>query len=267
MTQNITIRASAWGSFFDCAHRAEWTLLLGHTKPAGMRALLGTAIHASTAVYDKARLDGKPVSIDDAAGALVDALEHPEFDVDRTQDDLTMRDASRIGLTLHSLYCSQIAPQFEYVAVEMTLTPMVIDCGGDVTVTLTGTMDRARAASTSNGVVIPDVKSGSRVIEKGQASTRGRAAQLGTYEVLYENTTKVPTAGGQIIALATSSKPAAAVSPVIDARSVMVGTDTEPGLIEYAAQMFRSGMFPPNPQSVMCSKRYCARWDHCRFHP
>ena len=56
------------------------------------------------------------------------------------------------------------------------------------------------------------------------------------------------------------------MSPVFDARKVMVGTSSEKGLIEYAAEMFRSGLFPPKPQSRMCSKKYCARWDHCNFH-
>lgn len=266
MTQNITIRASAWGGLFDCAHRFEWTTLMKRNKPAGLRALLGTAIHASTAVFDKARLDGQPVNADEAADTFVDTLAHPEFEVDLSQDDLAMRDAQRIGLTLHSLYCADIAPGFDFIDVETALDPMVIDCGGDVTVTLTGTMDRARAASTDVGIVIPDVKTGTRVIEHGMASTRGRSAQLGAYQLMFEHTKQVSTEGAQIIALGTSNKPTAAVSQIFDARRVMVGTDEQPGLIQYAADMFRSGHFPPNPQSVLCSKRYCARWDNCMFH-
>jgi len=266
MNQNITIRASAWGGLFDCAHRFEWTTLMKRSKPAGLRALLGTAIHASTAVFDKARLEGAPVTADEAADAFIETLVRPDFDVDFSQDDLSLREAHRIGLTLHSLYCAEIAPGFDFIDVETALDPLVIDCGAGVTVTLTGTMDRARAASTDTGIVIPDVKTGSRVIEKGLANTRGRSAQLGAYQLMFENTKQVPTEGAQIIALATTSAPTAAVSQIFDARRVMVGTDDQPGLIQYAADQFRTGHFPPNPQSVLCSKRYCARWDNCIFH-
>jgi hypothetical protein len=55
-------------------------------------------------------------------------------------------------------------------------------------------------------------------------------------------------------------------SPVFDAKAVMLGTETQPGLIQFAADMFRSGLFPPNPSSMLCSSKYCARWDTCIFH-
>jgi hypothetical protein len=84
--------------------------------------------------------------------------------------------------------------------------------------------------------------------------------------LLYEHTRGVETGGGQVIGLQATSTAHVAVSPVFDAKRVMVGTETEPGLIEFAADMFRTGLFPPNPQSMMCAKKYCARWDHCNFH-
>lgn len=263
---NLTVRASSWGSLFDCAMKWEGEHLLGMRKPAGLRALLGTGVHAGTAAFDAAHLAHADIKPDDAAGVFVDTLRNPEFDVDYSQDDLTANEAERIGLTLTTKYCTEIAPQFTYVAVEMKLEPMVIDCGNDTTVTLTGTMDRARAATTEAGDVIPDLKTGARVVSNGAASIKGRHAQTGTYEMMYAHTTHRPTAGGQIIALATSSKTPVAVSPVFDARKVMLGTDTQPGLIEYAAKMFRTGLFPPNPQSPLCSPKYCARWSTCIFH-
>lgn len=266
MSQFITVRASAWGKLFDCAYRFEWENLLRNSKPAGIRALLGTAVHAGTAAFDRGRLDQSGVTPDEAAGALVDTLHNPDFDVDYTQDELTVREAERIALTLHTKYCIDISPQFEFLAVECSLEPLEIDCGGGMTVCLTGTMDRARAAQTECGPVIPDIKTGRRVIEKGVASVRGRSAQLGTYQLMYEQTQRVRTAGAQVVALATTSKPAAAVSPIFDARRVMVGTDEQPGLIQHAAEMFRSGLFPPNPSSPLCSQKYCARWNNCIFH-
>lgn len=268
MSESVfTVRASAWGSLFDCAHRFEGEHILGIRKPAGLRAHLGTSIHASTAAFDSARLPGgSPISADDAAEVFVKTLREPDREVDFSKDDLTVRDAERIGLQLHTMYCLDLAPQFTFKSVEQTLNPLTIDCGGGMRVRLTGTMDRSRVAQTANGIVIPDVKTGTRVISQGVAQIKGRAPQVGTYQLMYEATEGVITSGGQVLALSTSSKPQAAASQVFDAKRVMVGTEDQPGLIEHAAVMFRTGLFPPNPQSVLCSEKYCARWDTCHFH-
>lgn len=262
-----TVRASSWGSLFDCAHAWEGAHILGLRKASGLRAQLGTAIHASTAKFDAGRLPGgNALSVDETAGAFVDALHHPDRDVDYSRDDLTVTEAEKIGLKLHSLYCYDLAPQFVFKSVEQTLKPLDIDCGGGQVVRLTGTMDRARVAQSAGGVVIPDVKTGSRVIAKGVAQIRGRSAQVGTYQLMYEATEGVQTVGGQVLALSTAGKPQALASVVFDAKRVMLGTDDEPGLIQYAGEMFRSGLFPPNPSSVLCGERYCARWATCIHH-
>jgi hypothetical protein len=261
------VRASSWGSLFDCAHKWEGEHLLGMRKPSGLRAQLGTAIHASTATFDNGRLPGsEPVSADDAAETFVRTLRQPEREVDYGADDLTLTEAEKIGLALHTRYCFELSPRFTFKSVEQTLQPMDIECGGGIVVRLTGTMDRARAAETDSGIVIPDIKTGRRVIEQGEAKTKGRSAQLGTYQLMYENTEGLPTAGAQVLALQTSGKPQVAASHVFDARRVMVGGEGQPGLIEFAAEMFRTGLFPPNPQSMLCSPKYCARWDTCHFH-
>lgn len=261
-----SVRASSWGSLFDCAHKWEGEHILGMRKPAGLRAHLGTSIHASTAVFDQARVDGQPVSADEAAGVFVETLRHPERDIDYTQDQLTIPEAERIGLQLHTQYCLDLSPRFIYSSVEAKLQPLDIDCGGGVVVRLTGSMDRARVATTPRGAVIPDIKTGSRVIEQGAVKIKGRSAQLGTYQLMYERDRNELTVGAQVIALQTSSKPQVDASPVFDAKRVMVGTETQPGLIEFAADMFRTGLFPPNPQSLLCSPKYCARWSSCNFH-
>lgn len=261
------VRASSWGGLFDCAHRWEGEHILGLRKPSGLRAQLGTALHASTAVFDSGRLPGgSQVSATDAANAFVQTLHNPDREVDYSQDALTVRDAEKIGLVLHARYCTEISPQFTFKSVEQQLQPLDIDCGGGTLVRLTGTMDRARVADTPDGIVIPDVKSGSRVIEKGEASIKGRSPQIGTYQLMYEASEGCTTVGAQVIALHTTSNPQAAVSKVFDAKRVMVGTDTNKGLLEFAAEMFRSGLFHPNPQSILCSQKYCARWNTCNFH-
>jgi len=263
----ITARASSWSKLFDCAYSWEGEHILGMRKPAGLRAHLGTSIHASTAAFDAGRLPGaEPISVMDAADVFVSTLHQPEREVDFKQDDLSLRDAERIGLALHAAYCTEISPRYAFISVEQQLTPLEIDCGGGQVVRLTGSMDRARVARQPDGVVIPDVKTGTRVIVDGVAQTKSRSAQVGTYQLMYEHTEGVPTVGGQILALATKGKAEVAVSQIWDAKRVMVGDENKPGLIQIAAGMFRSGLFPPNPSSHLCSPKFCARWDTCHFH-
>ena len=63
----------------------------GHAHPGHAQGLrharaAGTAVHAGTAAYDRARLEGTPCTPDDAAGVLIDELRNPVQDVDLTQD-------------------------------------------------------------------------------------------------------------------------------------------------------------------------------------
>ncbi len=277
----VTVRASSWGGLFDCAYSWEGTHLLGMRRPSSLRASLGTAIHAGTAAFDQARLDRQPIKPDDAAGVFVDALMNPDDDVDYRNDDITLNDAEIIGLALTVKYCIDVAPHYSYKAVEMKLNPLEIDCGDDLVIRLTGTMDRARVADSfrmnitgtndelvvpNGGVIIPDVKTGGRIIENGQVALKGKSAQLGVYQMMYEQTAGEPTVGGQIIGLQTTKKAETAISRIIDGKRVMLGTEKEKGLIEMAAIMFRTGFFPPNAQSPLCSNKYCARWDTCIYH-
>ncbi|KVG13462.1 hypothetical protein WJ24_03715 [Burkholderia vietnamiensis] len=261
------VRASAWGSLFDCAYRFEGIFLLGMRNVVGLRAALGTAIHAGTAIFDQARLDGSGLTVDDAAGAFVDKLRDPANEFDPARDDLSLSEAERIGLSLTTKYCLEIAPRYDFVAVEMETKPLDIDCGGGIVIRLTGTMDRARVRRTALGPGIADLKSGSSAVQKGVAVTKGHGPQIGTYEMLYEHTTgELITDTAEIIGLKTKGAPEVATAPVKNAKRVMIGTEDEPGLIEFAADMFRTGRFYPNPKSLLCDAKYCPRHRVCKFH-
>ncbi|THG87072.1 PD-(D/E)XK nuclease family protein [Pseudomonas sp. A-1] len=266
MTSTTTVRASSWGSLFDCGYRWEGVHLLGMKSPSSPRALLGTAIHASTAAFDAARIAGQELSAFDAAEHLVETLRHPEFDVDWRGSDLTPSEAEATGLTLHTRYCLDISPRYQFVAVELETKPLEINCGGGVVVRLTGTLDRARIKRDCDGIGIADVKTGGAAVSQGVAKTKGHKPQLGTYELLYEHTTGEPcTAPAEIIGLKTKGRPETGTGEIIGARELMVGTEDYPGLIQFAADMFRTGLFPPNPQSPLCSARYCVRWKTCPY--
>lgn len=265
---SLIIRASSFPGLFDCAYRWEGIHLLGLRNVVGRRAVLGTAIHAGTAAYDQAKLEGAPISVDDAAGVLVDKLNDPGEDFDAERDDLTAGEAEKVGITLLSKYCGEIAPHYTFKAVEMPTEPLDIDCGGGVVVRLKGTMDRARVREDAGGAIgIADLKSGSAAVQKGVAVTKGHGPQIGTYEMLYQHTTgTAPSAPAEIIGLKTKGTPEIATAQITNARTVMIGTEDQPGLIQFAADMFRSGRFLPNPRSLLCSEKYCCRWSTCRFH-
>lgn len=261
------VRASSWGSLFDCAYKWEGEHLLGMRMPSSPRAQLGTAIHASTAVFDTGRIDGSPVSVYDSAAVAVEEIWTPSRDVDWSCDDLTQKEAEAIALRLHTMYCTDVSPQFDFAYVEMETVPFPIDCGDDVTIILTGTLDRSRIKKTTNGHGIQDLKTGGAAVQNGVAKISGHKPQIGTYELLYEHTTGKPiTENAEIIGLKTKGTPEIATGEIVGARTLMVGTDEYPGLIEFAADMFRAGLFPPNTKSMLCNPKYCARWTKCPYH-
>lgn len=260
------VRASSWGRLFDCAFAWEGVNLLGMRSPSSPRALLGTAVHAGTAAFDAARVLGQPISPFDAAEALVQTLRNPGEDVNWRGSDISQHDAERIALHLHGDYCNRWSPRYEFQAVELTTTPLVIDCGGGQLVELTGTLDRSRIIASTGRPRIADVKTGRAAVAEGTAKTRGHAAQVGTYQLLYEHTTGEATDDtSEIIGMKTAGKPEIATGTIQGAKQMMVGTEEFPGLIEIGASMFRTGLFPPNPSSQLCSERYCPRWKSCRY--
>jgi len=232
--------------------------------PTRAAARLGTAIHESTAVFDKARMNGEEMTPYDAASVLVDTIW--DVDAEVVWDDITPSKAEGIGLNLHSLYCTEWSPKFEFLDVEMTIEPLEIDCGDGVTIQLTGTLDRSRVVKGSKGVGISDLKTGKTSVQKGAAKTAGHLPQIGTYELLYEHTTgnKI-TQPGEIIGLKTSGSPEIATGTIKGAKAAMVGDESTTGLIEYAAQYFKTGLFPPNPSSFLCGKKYCPMYSKCKF--
>jgi recombination protein RecT len=165
----VFIRASSLAELFDCAHRWEGKHLLGMTGPTGGAAQLGTAVHAGTAAFDASRLPGgSPVSVDDAAGAVVDAIQHPEKDVD--WGDTTKRDAERIALSLHTRYCTEVAPKQTYLGVEIKCERLELP---ELGIALTGTNDRIHSEAKGRGVT--DLKTGKRAVGTERQGRDGEA--------------------------------------------------------------------------------------------
>lgn len=261
----ITIRASALSDFFDCPARAEAKHLLGKRCPTNGKALLGTAIHASTAVFDRSVLDGSGITIDEAAAAAVDKIHRPEEETS-LDDDEKANDIEAVAVALHKLYCTTIAPTQEYAAVEVQCERLEIT---DLGIALTGTTDRVRIVGDGHGIA--DLKSGGTAVRAdGRVETKGHAYQLGVYELLAERASGLPiTEPAQIIGLQTGKtakgQRAAVSGPVSGARDVLIGEEDSPGVLEIVSRMIHSGTFPGNPRSMLCHEKYCPIYQTCKF--
>ena len=260
----ITIRASSLGSLFDCPARWAATHIDGMRMPSNGKSSLGKAVHASTAVFDQSTIDGSGITVDEAAGAAVDAIYRPDEETVWT-DGETPNEAEKIALSLHRKYCTTIAPEQDYAAVEVLCERLEI---ADLGISLTGTTDRIRRVG--DGFGITDLKTGkAAVAADGTVKTSGHAFQLGIYELLAEFGGGVPiTAPAEIIGLnaaKTEKSQRVGVGSVTGARAVLLGDGERPGVLEIAARIIKSGVFFGNPRSMMCHRNYCPIFNTCTF--
>lgn len=260
----VTIRASALKTLSDCPARFEATQIRGLKMPKNGKAQLGTAIHASTALFDSSTLAGSGLKADECAGALVDAIRRPEEEV-AWDEDLGADDAEAIGRALHTKYCRDVAPTQDYAAVEVKCERLEIS---DLGLALTGTTDRIR--KTDDGYGIADLKTGKQAVgTDGTVKTAGHAMQLGVYELLAENASGIRiTEPAQIIGLQTGKTDKAqriGTGEVTTARELLIGTQDQPGVLEYASKIIHSGLFYGNPSSQLCHERYCPIFKTCQF--
>lgn len=263
MHQIITIRASSLGRLFDCPASWAATHIDGKRTPSNGKAMLGKAVHASTAVFDQSCIDGTGISIDEAAAAAVDTINLPDEEVDWDED--SPHDAERIAISLHTKYCQQIAPQQTYRAVEVQCEQLEIT---DLGIALTGTTDRVR--ETADGYSIVDLKTGKAAVgSDGRVKTAGHAYQMGVYELLAEQASGVPiTAPAQIIGMNTAKTPTSqriGTGEISGARDVLLGDGETPGILEMAAKIIHAGNFWGNTKSMMCHEKYCAVYGTCKF--
>lgn len=126
--------------------------------PTPSAAQIGTAVHAGAAVFDESIMDNSGFSVDDAAGAVIDAIFYPKEEVD--WQDTNQKEAEKLALPLHRLYCERIAPKQQYIiAIEALCDDLDIT---DLGLTLTGTVDRVR--QTPDGLGIADLKTGKTAV-------------------------------------------------------------------------------------------------------
>ena len=260
---SVRIRASSLPELFDCPARWEAKNLLGLRLPTSGAAQLGTAVHAGTAVFDQSRIVDAGLTAEDAAGAVVDAIWHPDNDV--AWEDSSPKEAEPIALALHRKYCREISPRFTFADVEAECRALDIE---DLGITLTGTSDRVYVSNEGFGIA--DIKTGrSAVNSDGTVKTAGHAAQVAVYELLAETATgRTIDAPARIVGLQVAKTEAgrrAGVGEITGAKDLLIGTEEQPGLLEIAASFLKSGVFFGNPRSSLCNVKYCPAYQHCRF--
>lgn len=260
----VTVRASALSDFFDCPARAEAKHILGKRCPTSGNALLGKAVHASTAVFDQSTISKTGITIKEAAAAAVDAIHRPDEEVHLEEE--STKDIESIALALHTRYCNEIAPTQDYLAVEVRCERLEIT---DLGLALTGTTDRVRKTADGNGIA--DLKSGKSAVKAdGTVETKGARYQLGVYELLAERASGIAiNAPAQVIGLQTGKtekgQRVAVSAPVNGAREVLVGDADSPGVLEMTSRMIHAGAFPGNPRSMLCHERYCPIHSTCKY--
>jgi hypothetical protein len=263
-----TVRASSWPTLFDCALRFYYRDIAGMKLPASGKARLGTALHRATAAFDVPRVTGGAGNLDEACAVAADTIAKPDEDV-QWDDDLKQSEALGIGVALTTKYATKIAPLRQYRAVEVNCDGMDI-ATDDGVVRITGTTDRVRITEDGREGIC-DVKSGKTAVSPdGRANTKGHHLQTGIYRLMAEHAlARKLEAPDEIIGLNTAKTEAAqrvGFGEIKDSRRPLVGDQDSPGMIEIAARMLKSGSFPPNPRSVLCSEKYCPGYHRCRFH-
>jgi hypothetical protein len=231
--------------------------------PSNSKAMLGKAVHASTAVYDQSTIDGAGITIEESAAAAVDAIHKPNEEVD--WEDENPSDAEKIAISLHGKYCTTIAPTQNFRAVEITCDKLEIT---DIALTLTGTTDRVY--EVNDGLGIGDIKTGkSAVASSGDVNTKGNAYQMGVYELLAEKGSGLPiTQPARIFGLNTAKTPASqrtGTGQISGARDILLGDGESPGILEMASKLIHGGDFYGNPKSMLCHGRYCPIYETCKF--
>ena len=263
-----TIRASSWPTLFDCSLRWYYQNVAGMRLPSSGAALLGTALHRSPAVYAPPARPGGAGNIDEACESVAASIADPKDDV-AWDDDLRPSAAVDIGVALTKRYAAEVAPTHTYRAVEVNCEGMRI-ATPDGVIRLVGTTDRVRI--TDDGKEgISDLKSGRAAVSAdGRANTKGHHLQTGVYRLMAEHVLqRTLEAPDEIIGLQTAKTERGqrvACAEIRDSRTPLVGDEDTPGLIEMAARMLRTGLFPPNPKSTLCSAKYCAGYFRCKFH-
>jgi len=277
--KKVEVRASSWADLFDCAYRWEGVHRFGMNKPISPRMHLGTAIHETTALADLAHMNLDDYTPSDVADIFMHNFHYPKYEVDWTYTDAPMISLEHTGVKLAVDYHNIVTPLYEFDAVEKQIDDVEIEVPKHgITIVMTGKMDRSRIITSDPGGSYPwpiakrnkrivDLKTGKQAVENGRAKTKGNIAQVAAYQLIEQVASgEAVDSTAEIIGMKTAGTTEIGFAEIPKAMDIMTGTEDTPGMIEIAANMFKEELFPPNPFSLFCDKRYCPRWEKCLYH-
>lgn len=251
--EKVTVRASSVAELVDCPLRWATKYLDGRTMPQTPPAVIGTAVHASSASFDRGEGNAHQT-----AEIAADLVLHPEGETRWL--DISKYKAVENAINAHLSYCRDVAPRFEFTHIEEKLDPLSVSIDDKVIIEFTGTLDRTRKYMDDVSIVC-DVKSGQRVLSQNMSKHK---AQLGVYIMLASKKLgKIYIKTADILQIQTNGKAGVHVSS--DPYKVLVGEPGHNGIIHYMANMFYNGDYIGNPSSMMCSEKYCPRYNDCFF--
>lgn len=252
----ITIRGSSWPELFDCPARWVAKHREGRSSWTSPESLIGTAVHAGSAVFDKARAQGAAIHPEDAVDVVEEAVRAGSAEVPWSAGagEWTPRAVSRDAVDTYLRYSFAALELPPWEDVEFRLAPLRFEFPEvGVAITITGTGDRRRRTAT--GYRVADLKTG-RGFRAG-----ANVSQVGAYAVATSAETGKP-ADGELLHATMKGVTAYAIP---FAAAAMLGDDETPGLIETAARMLGSGAMYGNPRSMLCSGKFCPVYQSCRY--
>jgi hypothetical protein len=265
------VRASSWIELFDCSYRWYWKNIQGVRKPIGGFAMVGTGVHKGTEVFDRARLEQRPASIEEATQHAVDAIDNPKDEdgsareVEYDNEDMSKGEAKDFAVQLTAKYCRELAPAMQYSDIEIKIKNLNVTTSYGA-LQVSGTIDRVRIHNDGPPGITDFKTGGTAVGTDGVANTKGHHLQLGIYTVITEIDRNMKLGAATVVGFQTNSKLRVGTGTVERPKRALVGNTETPGLIEVAAKMLKDGVFPPNPKSMLCSRKWCPAYDLCIYH-
>jgi hypothetical protein len=229
-------------NLMDCAYRWYGKYVLELPDPPTGNLALGRAVHSALAENFSQKVETKADLPVTGVMALFREAWSLESEQTEFRDDEEPRELGRTGEILVAKYMDEAAPLIEPAAVEMHVEGVI------------------NGVSVQGFLDVLDVDG--RVIEIKTAKARPPSVdpihkfQVATYSRLTLNA--IGTA--RIDTLVKTKSPQLIQQSFSITERELRATDT---LYPLAQELMRSGVYVPNRQSMMCSRRNCAYWRHC----
>ncbi len=229
-------------TLMDCAYRWYGKYVLELPDPPTGNQALGKAVHAALAANFRQKCETEVDLSVAGVVAIFREVWSRESEQTEFRDDEEPRELGRTGEVLVAKYLEEAAPSIEPIAVELHVEGVingVLVHGFLDVLDLTGCVIEIKTARAKPLNINP--------MHKFQIATYTRLlpAAIGLARV----DTLVKTKSPQLVQQSFSIT-----------EQELRATDT---LYPLAQELMHGGVYVPNRQSIMCSRRNCAYWRHC----